>query len=256
MQLDGVAYRYRRKAPWVLRDVGLTLPRERIVEVRGRNGSGKTTLLRVIAGILGPTQGKITGRPERIGFSPERFPSAQPFTVARYLTHMARMRQLPNAKALIDDWAERLFLTSLLDVPLAELSKGSAHKVGLAQSLMSGAGLLVLDEPFSGLDTRTRKRLPDILTDLAADGATVVLSDHGAELREHKEVDRWRVGDGKVTTITAAEAAAADVDRPLRSIIEVAVDPDEAETLVRRLRRRGYDVSDPRPEPQLERTRE
>jgi hypothetical protein len=69
-------------------------------------------------------------------------------------------------------------------------------------------------------------------------------------------VDRWRVGDGKVTTITAAEAAAADVDRPLRSIVEVAVDPDEAETLVRRLRRRGYDVSDPRPEPQLERTRE
>lgn len=248
MQLDGVAYRYRRQSPWVLRDVTLTVPRKRIVEVSGRNGSGKTTLLRVIAGILGPTQGKITDAPARIGYSPERFPNTQPFTVARYLTHMARMRRLPDPRKAVEEWAERLFLTPLLDVPLPELSKGSAHKVGLAQALMSGAELLVLDEPFSGLDTRTRKRLPDILAELAAEGASVVLSDHGAELRDNPDVERWRVGDTKVTAITADEAAAAAEDLPPRSVFEVYVDPEEAEVLAARLRRRGYDVTDPRPE--------
>jgi energy-coupling factor transporter ATP-binding protein EcfA2 len=67
------------------------VPRGRIVEVTGPNGAGKSTLLRLIAGILRPRRGTITGRPVRVGFAPERF---QPFPVSTYLRHVAAMRRI------------------------------------------------------------------------------------------------------------------------------------------------------------------
>jgi ABC-type multidrug transport system ATPase subunit len=176
MRLNGVAFRYARGGPWVLRDVSLDLEPGRIVEFSGANGAGKSTLLRLIAGILRPRRGAVAGRPARVAYAPERFPADQPFTVAAYLGFMARMRRLPDAAAR--PWIERFGLTSLLDVRLPELSKGSAQKVGLAQALSAGAGLLVLDEPFAGLDAQTRSGLPRVLTELAESGTTVVVSDH------------------------------------------------------------------------------
>jgi ABC-type Mn2+/Zn2+ transport system ATPase subunit len=97
MRLDGVGFRYRRRAPWVLRGVSVSVSRGDIVEVSGRNGSGKSTLLRLLAGVLRPGAGRLSGRPARVGYAPEHFPAQQPFTVAGYLTHMARVRAVPDA---------------------------------------------------------------------------------------------------------------------------------------------------------------
>ena len=98
-----------------------------------------------------------------VGFAPDRFPMEQPFTVSSYLRHMSRVR----GGARWEPWAERLGMAHLLGLRLSELSKGSAHKVGLTQALMCGPGLLILDEPFAGLDADTRGGLPSIVTELS-----------------------------------------------------------------------------------------
>jgi ABC-type multidrug transport system ATPase subunit len=141
VQFEQVAFRYRRRAPWVLRDVTLTVPRGRVIEVNGANGTGKSTLLRLLAGVVPPVRGRVSGRPARVGYAPERFPTAQPFTARAYLDHMARVRGVPPDHA--GEWAERLGLAGLLDTRLADLSKGSAHKTGLVQALIASPDLTV-----------------------------------------------------------------------------------------------------------------
>jgi ABC-type multidrug transport system ATPase subunit len=234
VQLSSVAFRYGRRDPWILREVTLTVPRGRVVEVTGHNGAGKSTLLRLIAGIVRPRKGAITGRPTRVGFAPERFPTAQPFPVAAYLRHLAAMRRMADADAAIEEWSQRLRFGHLLDVPLSQLSKGSAHKVGLAQAMLADPELLVLDEPFAGLDADTRDVLPSLLAELADAGTTVVVSDHQRCLHDLPGVDRLRVEGHTVALDTGGRSELA--------VIEVVVAADEAEAVVRRLRADGLTV--------------
>lgn len=176
MHLERVSYRYQRRGPWVLQDVTLSLPAAQVTEVTGPNGAGKSTFLRLLAGLRIPRRGTITGRPAKVGYAPERFPADQPFTVQAYLSHMAAIQKAP--RTAITTWAEHLGFDHLLTTRLPDLSKGSAQKVGLAQALLSTPDLLILDEPFAGLDSTTRALLPPLITDLATQGTTIVVSDH------------------------------------------------------------------------------
>lgn len=116
VRLNSVGFRYGRRGPWILQEVSLSLPRGRVIEVTGLNGAGKSTLLRLIAGLLRPSRGSITGRSAKVGFAPEHFPAAQPFPVERYLRYLARMRRMSAAEAAaaIAGWAGRLGFEPLL----------------------------------------------------------------------------------------------------------------------------------------------
>ncbi|MEU5989679.1 ATP-binding cassette domain-containing protein [Spirillospora sp. NPDC047418] len=234
MRLENVAFRYRRRDPWVFRDVTLSLAVGSVTEVTGHNGAGKSTLLRVIAGLRLPRVGVVKDRPARVGYAPERFPVDQPFSVRGYLGHMAAVRRVP--RDAVDAWAERLHLDHLLDVRLPELSKGSGQKVGLAQALMGDPELLILDEPFAGLDAAIRDALPELISGLAADGATVVVSDHQRCIETLPGVERLRVADAAVTRL-APDGTADDW-----TVLEVEVPADEAATLETKLRADGYRV--------------
>jgi ABC-type multidrug transport system ATPase subunit len=249
MRLKDVSFRYARRSPWILHDVSVDLEPGRIVEFSGANGAGKSTLLRLIAGLLRPRRGEIDGRPAQVAYAPERFPSDQPFTVAAYLGFMTRMRRLPDAAA--QPWIERLGLSSLLDVPLPKLSKGSAQKVGLAQALSSGAGLLVLDEPFAGLDAPTGADVPGALGELAVTGTTIVVSDHQGCLAGLPHIDRHRVENRGVSgplryddrrAATEREKAHREQTTGRGVTLEIVVAPDEAEAVVAKLRADGHQV--------------
>ncbi|SEM15365.1 ABC transporter ATP-binding protein [Nonomuraea pusilla] len=192
MRLSQVSFRYGRRGPTVIGEADAGLAPGDVIELSGPNGAGKSTLLRLLAGLAEPSAGAITGRPAVVGFAPDRFPTGQPFTVTAYLRHMARVR----GGARWEPWAERLGMEHLLRLPLGELSKGSAHKVGLVQAIMSDPGLLVLDEPFAGLDTATSAALPGIAAEVAARGGVVVASDHQGGLRGLPGLRQWSLVDG------------------------------------------------------------
>ncbi|MFE5244595.1 MULTISPECIES: ATP-binding cassette domain-containing protein [unclassified Streptomyces] len=171
--------RHGLRGPWALRGVGLELPAHTLVRVEGANGSGKTTLLRLLAGIDAPTEGRITGRP-RTAYVPERFPAALPFTAAGYLVHMGRVHGFTAAEAAgrAEEWLARFGAAGHARTPLAELSKGTSQKVAVAQALLAGPQLLVLDEAWTGLDAGAREELDRAVTERVAEGATVVFVDH------------------------------------------------------------------------------
>ncbi|MBB6351837.1 ABC transporter ATP-binding protein [Nonomuraea muscovyensis] len=231
MRLSQVSFRYRRRERYVIREAEAGLNPGDVIELAGANGAGKSTLLRLLAGLTPPTSGTVTDRPAVVGFAPDRFPAGQPFTVAGYLRHMSRVR----GGARWEPWAERLNMTHLLNVRLRELSKGSAHKVGLAQALMAEPGLLILDEPFAGLDRDTRDELPSIAAEVAARGGIVVASDHQGGLRDHAALRHWTLRDGRL-----AEVAAPGGPREDHVTVEVRVPAGELRAFLDRVRDERY----------------
>ncbi|WP_062439325.1 ABC transporter ATP-binding protein [Herbidospora daliensis] len=233
MRATNVSFRYRRGDPWVLSDASLDLAPGAVAEITGPNGTGKSTLLRLLAGLLRPVRGRIDERPAVIGYAPERFPADQPFTVAGYLRHMAAVRRV----AVPEELTARLGMDHLLGQRLPDLSKGSAHKVGLAQALAGEPGLLILDEPFAGLDVTARAELAVIVAEVAARGGIVVASDHQGDLRTVPGVTRYEVRDGKTTRV----ARVVEDDPP--TTLTIKLPKSKAEALAARLRAEGHEVS-------------
>jgi ABC-2 type transport system ATP-binding protein len=180
VRLESVAVRYGRRGAWVLDGVTLDLAPGTVTAVAGGNGSGKSTLLKVAGGLIRPTRGTVHGRPARIGYVPERLPSHARLSARSYLLHMGRIQGLPTATARARgaELLDRLGLEGDPGAPLSTLSKGNAQKVALAQALLARPGLLVLDEPWSGLDARTHDVLAACLTEQRTAGTTVLLTEH------------------------------------------------------------------------------
>ncbi|MER8034420.1 ABC transporter ATP-binding protein [Streptomyces hydrogenans] len=200
VRLTGVGRRYGPRGPWVLRGVDLELPPGRLVRAVGPNGTGKSTLLRLVAGVDAPAEGRITGRPPRTAYVPERFPPALPFTAHGYLVHLARLQGLRTgpARARAGEWLERFGAGEYAGTALAGLSKGTAQKVAVAQALLAEPGLLVLDEAWTGLDTGARAALDDAVRERVAAGATVLFVDHDPRRLAGEAHPTLRVEDGHV----------------------------------------------------------
>ena len=236
MRFDRVWFRYGRRSGWALRSVDATVGAGETVVVLGRNGAGKSTLLQLAAGVLRPVRGAVLERPRVIGWVPERFPADQPFTAGQYLTRMAAVRGLDPAGGarIVDGWLERLAMAEHRDTRLADLSKGTAQKVGLAQAMLVPPGLLVLDEPWEGLDSVARTLVPEIVAEVTAAGGAVLVSDHRGEIEGLADATRWSISEGALAPASPAG--------PDQVIVEVAVGRERAEETVARLRADGHHV--------------
>jgi ABC-2 type transport system ATP-binding protein len=238
MLIEDVWVRYRRSGPWVLQGVHASVAAGEIVVVSGGNGAGKSTLLRLAAGLLAPSRGRVVDRPATVGWAPERFPAGQPFTVLDYLTALGRIRLGSGSTAVVgravDSWIERLGLTAFRDVKLPELSKGTAQKVGLAQALLIMPQLLILDEPWEGLDAAARDLVPEIVVEVAAAGGAVLVSDHRGETARLPGAGRWLVADGRLS----CEPGSVDDS----CVVEIAVGARELPATVAQLRADGHQV--------------
>jgi ABC-type multidrug transport system ATPase subunit len=249
VRLDQVWLRYGARAPWVLREVEVEIGPGQSAVVLGRNGAGKSTLLQVAAGVLTPSRGVVRERPRTIGWVPERFPADQPFSVAQYLTGMARTRALtgPALTRTVNGWIERLGIAPYRDVRLPALSKGTAQKVGLAQALLRSPDLLVLDEPWEGLDGATRDLVPELIREVREAGGAVLVSDHRGETIRLPDAQQWSVADGTVSVVVPATGDGRESGSGTMSVVEIAVPAARAARTVADLRAAGHQVLRVRP---------
>jgi ABC-2 type transport system ATP-binding protein len=205
---------------------GFSVDRGRILGFLGPNGAGKTTMMRVIFDLVHPDQGQVSwnGKPvdanARLGFGymPEERGLYPKMKVGDQLVHFARLSGLSNAEATeaVDHWLGVLGLGDRADAKLEELSHGNQQRAQLAAALAPNPELLVLDEPFAGLDPIGVESLSDTLRELAAGGVTIVFSSHQLDLVEDVCQDVAIIVDGRIVLSgSLAEIKAASTRRRL-----------------------------------------
>ncbi|MQY54503.1 MAG: ATP-binding cassette domain-containing protein [Methanosarcinales archaeon] len=152
----------------------------------GPNGAGKTTIIRIILDIIRADHGeiKIFGEKfdenlkEKIGYLPEERGLYQKITVLECLKYFAELKNVKKSEDKIDFWLDKVGLRDYKKKKIEGLSKGMQQKIQLVAAFIHSPELLILDEPFSGLDPINTKMVKDILLDLKREGKTIILSTH------------------------------------------------------------------------------
>jgi ABC-2 type transport system ATP-binding protein len=200
-----------------------TATSKRLTGLLGPNGAGKTTLMRCLLGLVDPDGGSMRwrGAPitdavrHRFGYMPEERGLYPTMPVAEQVTYFARLSGLTRGAAHDATRAVigRLGLTELADRRVEQLSHGNQQRVQLAVALVHEPELLVLDEPFAGLDPLGVDTLGELLRALADDGATVLFSSHQLDLVQHLCQDIVTVDHGRVVLAGSLEQLQAQADR-------------------------------------------
>ncbi len=229
-------------------DVSFTVPPGRIVGFLGPNGAGKTTTMRSIFGLVEPDSGSVTwdgapvdqARLMRFGYLPEQRGLYPKMRIGQQVAFFAQLKGLGAGPAR--DAANRLLgelgLGDRLDDTLEKLSHGNQQRVQLAVAMVHDPDLLVLDEPFSGLDPVAVSVLQAALQARAAAGAGVLFSSHQLDLVERICEEVVIIANGRVKANGPIDEVRNSVDR---RVVDVRVD-DNANTLASALE--GFDVID------------
>jgi ABC-2 type transport system ATP-binding protein len=173
-------------------DLSLTVPTGAIYGFIGPNGSGKTTTLRMIMRILHPDRGAIrvlgedtwSSVNDRVGYLPEERGLYKQMNVRDILRYYAALKGLRDSRLAIDAWLDRLDLTAHATKKVAALSKGMSQKVQFIATVVARPSLVLLDEPFSGLDPVNNEVLREAILDLRKAGTTVIFSTHDMSVAE------------------------------------------------------------------------
>ena len=170
----------------VLDDVSLDVHGGDVFGLVGANGAGKTTLVRIVLGLTRPDAGEVEVRARATGYLPEERGLYQRQTVRATLTYLARLKGLDAsaAAAEVRRWLERVDLTHAAGRRVEHLSKGQQQKIQIATAFLGDPDLLVLDEPFTGLDPLNTRLVCDLVRDAAARGRAVLISAHQIPLVE------------------------------------------------------------------------
>ncbi|MEN8239722.1 MAG: ATP-binding cassette domain-containing protein [Actinomycetota bacterium] len=191
-----------------LRDVSFDVRPGRILGFLGRNGAGKTTTMRSIFGLVKTDTGTVSynGAPvgqqqqSEFGYMPEErglYPRMKVRDQLLYLASLSGMRSSDAADST-DRWLRRLGLTDRADSKLEDLSHGNQQRVQLIAAIVHDPDLLVLDEPFAGLDPIGVDSLSEVLKEFAAKGAGILFSSHQLDLVEHICEDVAIIDEGAV----------------------------------------------------------
>jgi ABC-2 type transport system ATP-binding protein len=223
IDIRGVVKRYEEHV--AVRDLSLQVPRGAVYGLLGPNGAGKTTTIRMILDIIAPDMGSIEifGRPhreagllDRVGYLPEERGLYRKMQVRRVLRFLAELKGLNSTDAdkRIVEWLERFGLTTKErdwgNSKIDELSRGMQQKVQFIATLLHDPELVILDEPFSGLDPINAQALKDAVVELKRRGRTVIFSTHVMENAERMcdavcIIARGeKVLDGRVTDVRAS----------------------------------------------------
>lgn len=205
LQLNNIAKYFGDKP--VLNGISLHVDAGRAFGLLGRNGAGKTTTIRILMNVFPPTSGNVTldGNPidyakTKFGYIPEERGLYPKKTIVEQLTYFAMLKGMDKAAAVasVDKWLARLDMSAYRDKRLDTLSKGNQQKIQLITALTHDPDVVILDEPFSGLDPVNAMLLKDVVRETIDKGKIVLFSSHQMNYIEEFCDDIAILADGKI----------------------------------------------------------
>lgn len=189
LRLENVSKRYQDHL--AVDNVSFEMPKGCVFGLLGPNGAGKTTIIRMITTILGTDSGVVyldgekvdSNTPSKIGYMPEERGLYKKMKVGDHLMYLAQLKGMPkaNAKQELLKWFEKFDISSWWNKKVEELSKGMQQKVQFIATVVHRPSLLILDEPFSGLDPINSNLIKDEIDELNRQGTSIIFSTHRME---------------------------------------------------------------------------
>ena len=189
LKIENVTKSYDKNV--AVNDVSFEMPKGSIFGLLGPNGAGKTSLIRIITTITGADNGTVyldgerlnNQHPEQIGYMPEERGLYKKMKVGEHLLYLARLKGLSKeaAKNEINHWFEKFGIEDWWDKKVEELSKGMQQKIQFIATIIHKPKLLILDEPFSGLDPINTNLIKDEIDELHRNGTSIIFSTHRME---------------------------------------------------------------------------
>ncbi|WP_272031100.1 ABC transporter ATP-binding protein [Oceanobacillus kimchii] len=189
LQLNNVTKRFDNHT--AVNNLSLEIPEKEMFGFLGGNGAGKTTTFRMILGLLDFTEGEITWKGESIsyekshliGYLPEERGLYPKLTVKEQIIYLGRLRGMkkPQIEKELIKWLDRFRVPEYLNKKVEELSKGNQQKIQFISAVIHQPQLLILDEPFSGLDPVNVEMLKEAVIELKEQGTSIVFSSHRME---------------------------------------------------------------------------
>ena len=207
IKLDKVSKAFSRRV--ILKDVSLSVEAGRTVGIVGSNGSGKSVLFQIICGFLVPDSGIVSVRDQALGNSRD-FPENMGVLInspgfINLDTGLQNLRYLAGIRGVIGDAMKKVGLDPEDRTKVEHYSLGMKQKLGLAQAIMEGQDILVLDEPFNALDYKTYNDVKEIIRTLHAEGKTILMTSHNYEDIETLCDEIYAIEDGQLGTPPADE---------------------------------------------------
>ena len=214
--LEGVTKRFGDRV--AVDRLDLAVPEGAIYGFIGPNGSGKTTTLRMILRILYPEEGRVTvlgsdwsrTADDRLGYLPEERGLYRKMRVRELLAYFAKLKGFYDCHRAIDQWLEQFGLATWANHRCEALSKGMAQKVQFLAAVVARPKLLILDEPFSGLDPVNMELLKEAVLSLHREGTTVIFSTHDMDIAERMCDTIFMIFRGKKVLDNTLEAIQAE----------------------------------------------
>ncbi|MFI7248711.1 ABC transporter ATP-binding protein [Micromonospora chalcea] len=227
LRLDGIDRSFGGRQ--VLKDVSFDVTAGRMTGFVGGNGAGKTTTMRIILGVLAPDAGQVTWRGHRLtredrarfGYMPEERGLYPKMTPREQVVHLGRLYGLDaaGARRRTDALLERVGLGERADDLLETLSLGNQQRAQIAAALVHDPDVLILDEPFSGLDPLAVDMVVAVLRERAAAGAPVLFSSHQLDVVERLCDDLVLIAGGTIRAAGAREELRAAYTLPRFSLV-------------------------------------
>jgi ABC-type uncharacterized transport system, ATPase component len=222
----------------VLKGINFSVQSGRALGLLGRNGAGKTTTIRIIMDIFHANEGQILLNGQKfepsknqVGYLPEERGMYPKKTVMEQMIYFARLRGLDKNKAAANaaKWLERLQVSEYAKRKMDTLSKGNQQKVQLAATLVSDPDIIILDEPFSGLDPVNSQILKEVIRELIADNRIVIFSSHQMSYVEEFCEDISIVNKGEIVLDGNLDEIKADYGRGRKILAAVNMSLTELE---------------------------
>lgn len=225
----------------ILKGISFSVESGRALGLLGRNGAGKTTTIRILMDVFHANSGellldgeKFNPRKMQIGYLPEERGLYPKRKILEQMVYLARLRGVSKKEAVCnaEKWLERMQVIQYKDKLLETLSKGNQQKVQLASTLVCNPDIVILDEPFSGLDPVNSQILQEVVRDLIAEGKIVIFSSHQMSYVEEFCEDVVIINHGEVVLSGNLAEIKREFGKDQLVIGGVGISPEEMENIV------------------------